>query len=863
MAEVGSIRAKIILDNSGFTKGMDDAKRKTDEMKSKSANLKKELDGIQKASAIVATSIVAAIGTSVMKAGEFEQGMAKVKAVSQASAEEMVRLEEVARRMGAETQFSATQASEALAFLAQSGFSVEQQISALPAVLNAAAAGQIELGQAADIVSNVMSSFGIEAEDAEKAVDVLVKTAATANVDIPMMGESMKMVAPVAKSLGFSIEETAAAIGILGSNGLQGSQSGTILRAAMLSLANPVGAAATAIEELGIEVQTADGSMKPLPELVGHIGEKLAGMGDAQKTATAAQLVGTEAAAGLISLLEVGEDGLANYTSELENSAGAAQEMADIQNDTLQGSFKAFQSALEEVGIEVGQQFLPMFRDMIDVGADVVRWVGELDGKMIASVATFTGVAAAVAGVITTVAKLSAALSLFALSPVGAAIIGVSLLAGGIAALNVAKEDTIQKSIDQASAMQAEYDTLDAAITRYDELKASTFLTNDELKRFIDIADELSRTTDTEKIARLKDEQALLQEKSNLTNDELAEFISLNNEILEVVPESSATITDEGNAFLDTTAAAKELNAEKLEGIRLTLEGALAEAEADQRENLKEQKRLREELNEGQEIQNQLVAEEREKRGEVGRLQEELTAAEEASDFDKAFRLAQELADEQANLSTLEDQREARVNNNTELQEELDKVNEKLSTLEETRQALVNNWLAQTDLTAEAGEEVAVIEESIGQLKAKRSELEKNTPAAAKTTQEYQEGISAIDGQIANLQIVLGEIAEITGQAVSMNDVLGRSIIKNIEIRTSGRADLLSGPQRVAYHGGGVVGKPSLNKMPLPKLHKGGMPWELAANPIGLHTEDADETIRMIIEFKGSEVFNVDFNFEC
>src|SRR5699024_1428373 len=354
-----------VLSNDEFKRKMNETREEMNQAGLSAKQMQKDFSTIQKGSAIMGAAIVGAIGSSVKVAADFESSMARVKAISGATDEEFARLESTAREMGATTIFSASQAAEGLQYLAMAGFDVDQQISALPAVLNAATAGQIELGQSADIVSNIMTGFGLEAEDAGKAVDVLVKASVTANTDLPMLGDGMKYVAPVAAALGWTIEETSAAIGKLSDAGIQGSQAGTVLRASLLALANPTGQTADAMEELRIEVLDAEGNMKPLPELIGHISSKMEGMTDAQKTQAAAQLVGTQAAAGFIALLEVREEGLADYVTELEHSAGAAERMAEIQRNTLTGAFDEFKSAVEEAGIKLGNEFLPMFTDLI------------------------------------------------------------------------------------------------------------------------------------------------------------------------------------------------------------------------------------------------------------------------------------------------------------------------------------------------------------------------------------------------------------------------------------------------------------------------------------------------------------------
>jgi TP901 family phage tail tape measure protein len=212
MAEVGEIKAKLTLDAKNFKKGMDDAKNQMDSTTKKSHELKRSMTAIQTAALAIGGAVVAGIGGSVAVAATFEQAMARVAAVSGATGDDFESLKNIAEEMGAQTEWSATQAAEALTYLSMAGFKVQDQIKSLPAVLALASSAQIDLGRSADIVSNIMTGFGISADETGHAVDVLVKTMTTANTDLPQLGDAMKFVAPVAKSLGLSIEETAAAV---------------------------------------------------------------------------------------------------------------------------------------------------------------------------------------------------------------------------------------------------------------------------------------------------------------------------------------------------------------------------------------------------------------------------------------------------------------------------------------------------------------------------------------------------------------------------------------------------------------------------------------------------------------------------
>ncbi|XKH51313.1 phage tail tape measure protein [Chryseomicrobium palamuruense] len=823
MAEksIGTLKGRISMEVEEMKSKMQEARDELGKMSGSGQRLNKDLGRIQTAGATVFAVVSGAIAASVKTAGDFEQSMARVKAISGATDEEFSRLERTARELGASTQFSASEAAEGMSYLAMAGFEVNETIAAMPGVLNLAAASQQTLATSADIVSNILSGFGLSAEESGNAVDILVKTMSTANTDLPMLGDAMKYVAPVASSLGLSMEETAAAVGKMSDAGIQGSQAGTALRAMLLSLANPTGLTVKAMEDLGIKVTDANGAMKPIPELIGHIGDKLSGMEDAQKTATAAQLVGTEAASGFLALLEVGEDGLADYTAELENAGGTAERVAETQMDTLNGSFKEFQSALEEIGIKVGNEFLPAFRDIVDQGANVVRFLTEVDGETFKVGLTFLGTTAAVATTLATLGKLSIALSAFAMTPVGAAIIGVSLLAGAIGAVAVAQSDAKEVNLDHANALIEEQSVLDDSITRYDSLREKTSLSNDQILRYLDLNKKIAQEIDPSKIEAMKDEQAKLQEKSGLTNQEFSEMLEHNQRLIDLVPESTSVISDQGSVLIENTDAAKGLNDELREKLRLELESQLAKANENEVENLKKQAELVEQLKEGYATTEALKKTIFDDTVRLSEVERELADAQKNNDYERADRLADERLALLQNLDVNKQELTTQAETNVEKQEELDKINEQIRLGKEAKQGLVDLVMSQTDLNAEKGKEIQAIDTAISKLETEKKKLQSITPEAEKNTDEYRKSIGAIDSQITGLENTRRKVIEITGQVDLLNRKLGQSVTKTVYVKNGGSS--LNGPT-LQRHSGGII------QEPIGKLHSGGFPSNLISD---------------------------------
>lgn len=773
------------MEGSSFKDKMAEARGELDKTAISSQNLKRDFGAIQKGAAIVGGAVLAGIGASVKVASDFEQSMAKVQAISGSTAAEFKLQEAAAREMGAATIFSGSEAAEGLGYLAMAGFTVEEQIGSLPAVLNAAIAGNMSLGDSANIVTNIMSAFGLTAEDSGKAVDVLAKAANSANTDIPLMGEAFKMVAPVANALGWSIEETAAAIGELGNVGISGSQAGTVLRASLLALANPTGQTEKAMKKLKLEVLDAEGNMKPLPELMGHVASKMKGMTDTQKTQTAAQLVGTQAAAGFIALLEVGEEGLQDFTTELENSEGAAQKMADIQSDTLVGSFKEFESAMEEVGIQLGNEFIPIFREVVAVAIGIIEKFGEIDSKSVATIATFIGITAAVAGTLATIGKLSLALSAFALTPVGAAIIGLSLLGGLIVTASMNFSDFEEVNLEVAETMIETNDALETNIGQFKELQKKSKLSTEELGRFLDIQDELAKAVDDSEIERLTKEQEELRKKSGLSNEELGKMIGLNNDLIEAVPESTGHITEQGNRVVGTTDALRDYNAELAEGTMRELERQKIIAEGNERELKEEIVKLQAEYNEGLKLEEQYREEflDFDQKAAEARLDEiEHMFATEELTYEKMNQLNSEQVQLEGIMENYQKQYVKQMEINDENKETLDLLESELGLADDISEIMIQQLLKQVGINSERGKGIEAVDKEIKELQKAKAELDKNTDQAAKNTQEYKDAVTEIDNQITGLEIVKGQVIDLYGEHAQVKSMLIDELLENEKI---------------------------------------------------------------------------------
>lgn len=308
-----------------------------------------------KAATVAITGTAAALGgvaAAAIKVGsDFESQMSRVKAISGATGEEFEQLKAQAMQLGADTSFSASQAAEGMENLAAAGFTTSEIMSAMPGLLNLAAASGEDLASSSDIAASTLRGFGLAASDAAHAADVLAANANRTNSSVADTGEAMKYIAPLARAAGLSLEETAAAIGIMANAGVNGSQAGTSLRGALSRLSKPTKDMSEAMDELGISFYDSNGKMKSLTEQVGMLRQATEGMTDEQKNNYLVTLYGQEALSGMLALINEGEGSLGELTNAYKNCDGAAQEAAETMQDNLSGALEQLSGSAETLGL--------------------------------------------------------------------------------------------------------------------------------------------------------------------------------------------------------------------------------------------------------------------------------------------------------------------------------------------------------------------------------------------------------------------------------------------------------------------------------------------------------------------------------
>ncbi len=315
------------------------------------------LERIAKASAIAIAgafgAVTTAIAGSIVAGSNFEQQMSSVQAISGATADTMDILTQKAKDLGIESAFSATQAGQAFEYMALAGWDANDMLNGIEGVMNLAAASGEDLALVSDIVTDSMTAFGLSASDATHFADVLAQTSAKSNTNVAMLGDAFTYVGSVAGALNYSIEDTAVALGLMANSGIKGSQAGTALRATLTRLVKPTDESAQAMELLGVEVANADGTMKPLNDVLLQLRDGFKKLTPEQQASTAGALAGQEAMSGLLAVVQTSDEDFNKLYTSINDATGKAQEMADIKLDNLTGQITLMKSSIEGVGITI------------------------------------------------------------------------------------------------------------------------------------------------------------------------------------------------------------------------------------------------------------------------------------------------------------------------------------------------------------------------------------------------------------------------------------------------------------------------------------------------------------------------------
>ncbi|EPF6089186.1 phage tail tape measure protein, partial [Proteus mirabilis] len=367
---------------------------------------------------------------TLMPGYEFNVGMSKVQALTRLdkNSDEFKMLREQARELGATTAFTANQVAQGQAFYAMAGFKPEQIKNAMPGTLAMSLAGDIDLGTTADIGSNILTGFGLSSDEMSRVSDTLVGVFTRANVNLAMLGDTMKYVAPPASSLGVDLETTAAAAGKLGDAGIQASTAGTSLKSIFGRLAAPTSEVSKALKEINLKTTDSKGNFREFTEILVELDKKTKGMGNAQRAGLFKKLAGEEAFSSLMVLVDQASTGsLQKLIAELKASKGEAQKVAGTMTDNLSGDMKNLQSAWEDLGIQIFDGIDSPLRQISQSITRVISKVGVWMKENPELAKTLTMIGLAIAGIITTLGILSLSIAAM-LGPLAAAKLSLSIL---------------------------------------------------------------------------------------------------------------------------------------------------------------------------------------------------------------------------------------------------------------------------------------------------------------------------------------------------------------------------------------------------------------------------------------------------
>lgn len=381
------------------------------------------------------TTPLVGIGVAAMTTfGNFEQQMNRVKAISGATGGQFDQLKQRAVELGASSVFSASEVAQAMENMASAGMNVNDIYSASAGVMDLAAVSGRDMGLAAEAVASAMNQFGIAGENATHVADVYAKAAADTNAETVDMAEAMKYAGPVMSSLNSSFEETAAAIGIMSNAGIKGSQAGTTLRTAMQRLAAPTDVASKLMQSLGISAYNSEGQMKPISELLPHLQERLSGLSEEQRNNALNTLFGKESLSGMLALLDSAGPEFDGVVSGLQNSNGAAKEMADTMNSGLSGSIENLKGKLETAAITVSERFAPYIEQLADKVGELTEWFTNLSEEQQDQIIKWGLVAAAAGPALVVFGKIAGTLGT-TFKALGTVSSGIGKLVGKVAPL--------------------------------------------------------------------------------------------------------------------------------------------------------------------------------------------------------------------------------------------------------------------------------------------------------------------------------------------------------------------------------------------------------------------------------------------
>ena len=441
-------------------------------------------------------------------AGDFEETMSTVEALSQSNTREMAELSEQAKELGASTKFTAKEAGDAMGYMAMAGWDATDMLNGMDGVLQLAAASGEDLAMVSDIVTDSLSAFGLTAADTAHFSDVLAAAATNSNTNVSIMGETFKMSASVAGALGYSIEDVSVAMGLMANSGVKGSIAGTALRNTFNGLLEGVTLTGAAFGEYEYSAVRADGTMKDFGSTIDELRGYFDQMTEAERVNNAITIAGQRGYNGLLAILNATDEDYASLSNSINNCTGAAQRMAAVKLDNMNGQLTLMNSAWDALKTTIGEQFIPEMRGLYEIGTDVFSGINEF---VKANPGVVKGIAAAalVIGTVTvalTAYAAGAKIAAAATALLSASIPGVNIIMGVTAAiagvvgivtaLATAADDGVPSVKELTTAAQDMREAMDEASASYEENASQALATAELAGVYIDKLKEIEAATD-------------------------------------------------------------------------------------------------------------------------------------------------------------------------------------------------------------------------------------------------------------------------------------------------------------------------------------------------------------------------------
>ena len=501
---------------------------------------------------------------------EFSASISKVAAISGATQEELEQLEEAARAYGASTMFSATEAADALQYMALAGWNAEQSIEGLPAVLDLAASSGMDLGKASDIVTDYITAFGLSVDDAARFVDIMSYAMSNSNTTTEMLGEAYKNCAATARSMGFSVEETTAALMTMANAGVKGGEAGTTLNTLMTRLATDTKGCASALEEYGVRIYDSEGNMKSLSDILSGLIGVWDTLTQKQQANLSKMIAGTNQYSGFQTLMQGMSDkakaaGMSfdDYTEALENCMGTASKMSGTMADNLSGDIRIMNSAFDELKLKIFEGAEQPLRNIVKLVTNGVvpaidSIIQNLNKVLPVIVSCATAMATlkfnlAIGGLIT---KLTTALKGMTAAEVVAEI-KTKLLSWSMKELS--SSNVIGLVLTGITSLASAFLTLSAMQTNYaDDIERTSSTLMDNMQKMRELKENYDKTADSvageaEMLNILKEEYDELRGKTELTAAEKKRLDEVAGKIAKTLGIETQALMDQSGAYRDLT----------------------------------------------------------------------------------------------------------------------------------------------------------------------------------------------------------------------------------------------------------------------------------------------------------------------